>query len=380
MRQSPSSRILAGTLGFLVARLVWFLSLSWDGLIAYGDLLHYAYFAALPGWPLLDYWAEYPPLFPWLLEGLYRLTVSQVTFLYALVALFSLAQGLCLGLVWALAAEIFPSQAGRRALTYAALTVGLLYTWGQFDALVVAFTLGGVYLWHRERPVAAGLLVGLGTLSKWFPLLVLPAWLRRRRRAGRKALLAGSALVLAGWALAWHLSPTMARASLWSQSSKGSWETVWALLDGNLRTGLLGPMSDRLDPGKAAMPQGNPPRISPWVTLLPFGALGLWAWRRFHPQKPAQEMAFVGLTWVLFLLWSPGYSPQWVLYLLPWIVLSLPWERAALFGVTLVLVNLAEWPVALSRGLFAALWWLIPLRTLLIALLGMAFWEAANRE
>ena len=39
-------------------------------------------------------------------------------------------------------------------------------------------------------------------------------------------------------------------------------------------------------------------------------------------------IAFLGVTWCLFLIWSPGYSPQWVLYLLPLILLV----AGAIFG------------------------------------------------
>ncbi len=369
-------RILQGSLWFLLARLVALLSLSWEGLVAHNDLLFFYRLAALPGWPFVHHWAEYPPLFSWFIEALYRLMPSQLGFVYLLAFLISLAQGVSLGLLWALAEEVFPTEAPRRALAYGLLTVGLLYAWGYYDPLVVVLTLGGVYLWRRERPWGAGALLGLGILSKWFPALVFPAWFRRRGSAARRALAPAVGLTLLVWGLAYALAPNMALASLMSQMSKGSWETVWALIDGNLRTGLFGPLSTRFDPQQATVTYGNPSRLSPWVTLLPFLALGLWAWRRFRPHQVAQEMAFIGLTSALFFLWIPGYSPQWVLYLLPWIFLSLPWPRALLFGLTLTLIHLVEWPLALSRGMFTALWWIIPLRTFLIALLGLAFWEA----
>ncbi|HEY57067.1 MAG TPA: DUF2029 domain-containing protein [Anaerolineae bacterium] len=374
-------RILQGSLWFLLARLVALLSLSWEGLVAHNDLLFFYRLAALPGWPFVHYWAEYPPLFSWLIQALYRLMPSQPGFVYLLAFLISVAQGVSLGLLWALAEEGFPDEAPRRALAYGMLTtVGLLYAWGCYDPLVVAFTLGEVYLWRREHLWGAGTLLGLGILSKWFPALVFPAWFRRRGSAALRALVPAVGLTLIVWGLAYAMAPNMALASLMSQMSKGSWETVWALIDGNLHTGLFGPLPTRFDPQQATVTYGNPPRLSPWVTLLPFLALGWWAWRRIRPQQAAHEMAFIGLTSALFFLWVPGYSPQWMLYLLPWVFLSLPWPRALLFGLTLTLIHLMEWPLALSRGMFTALWWIIPLRTFLIALLGLAFWEAATAK
>jgi hypothetical protein len=91
-------------------------------------------------------------------------------------------------------------------------------------------------------------------------------------------------------------------------------------------------------------------------------------------------MAFLGLTWCLFLLWSPGWSTQWVFYLLPFILLALPEREALLFALTLVFINLLEWPVLLSRGYNWGLWLTITIRTLLIVLLAVAFWQEVKRE
>ncbi|HNT53818.1 MAG TPA: hypothetical protein PKG95_03845, partial [Anaerolineaceae bacterium] len=51
----------------------------------------------------------------------------------------------------------------------------------------------------------------------------------------------------------------------------------------------------------------------------------------------------------------------------------LPEKEAVLLGVTFTLVNLLEWPVLLSRGLFWALPLTIILRALLLLLLAVRF-------
>jgi hypothetical protein len=149
-------------------------------------------------------------------------------------------------------------------------------------------------------------------------------------------------------------------------------------LDGNLQTGNFGPEIERLDPATAALPVGRPSLVPPWASLVVFGALGLLLWLRSRLRGPwnlRAVLAFVGLTWVIFLLWSPGWSPQWVLYLLPLILLVLPRRLALLLTGALILVNLLEWPLMLSRGYFQALPLTIILRTLLLALLGLQFWQ-----
>ena len=46
-----------------------------------------------------------------------------------------------------------------------------------------------------------------------------------------------------------------------------------------------------------------------------------------------------------------------------------------LFAALLILINLLEWPLLLSRGMFWGLYLTVPLRTALIALLGYDYWR-----
>jgi hypothetical protein len=170
--------------------------------------------------------------------------------------------------------------------------------------------------------------------------------------------------------------------------SKSSWETVWALLDGNYATGNFGPIADHLDPALATVPLGNPPRIPTWLTLGAFGLL--YAYLFFGRQtmvrrpssvvhRPPSTVAFTGLTWCIFLLWSRGWSPQWQMLLVPLILLALPLQRAVLFSVVFGIVNFVEWPVLLSRGWSWSLWLTVPVRTLLIVLLATEFYSVWRR-
>jgi hypothetical protein len=173
-------------------------------------------------------------------------------------------------------------------------------------------------------------------------------------------------------------SPSLTLASISSQGSKGSWETVWALLDGNFQTGNFGSEAERFDATAARLPRGEPARLPPWLTLIPFAVLGAWLWWKARLQDDRAVVAFLGLTWCIFLIWSPGWSPQWVLYLLPLILLALPEREGLLLALALVMINLLEWPVMLSRGYNWGLWLTIPVRTLLIVLLAVEFWKSVN--
>ncbi|HEX2027314.1 MAG TPA: glycosyltransferase 87 family protein [Nitriliruptorales bacterium] len=92
-----------------------------------------------------------------------------------LAALDLLAVGLLVGLL---------PRLGRRrhlAVAYAWNPLAVLAVGhsGHVDVLVVLALLLATAVWQRDRPLAAGLLVGAAGAVKLFPLLVLPAFLRR---------------------------------------------------------------------------------------------------------------------------------------------------------------------------------------------------------
>jgi hypothetical protein len=236
-------------------------------------------------------------------------------------------------------------------------------------------------LWVFEgREASAGVAIAIGTLTKFFPALALPmVWRWSGWRRALMVIFLTLLITLAVYAGLYAASPAQTLASLRSQAAKGSWETVWALVDGNFNTGNFGPEAERYDPSTAQQLRGNPARLPSWLTLIPFAALGGWLFWRVRLRSMRAAMAFLGVTWCLFLLWSPGYSHQWVLYLLPIILLVLPMRQAWLFAIILTLVNLLEWPVMLSRGYNWGLWLTISLRTMIWILLAIEFWRGANK-
>ena len=256
MQRSSTLRTLPVAV-FLFVRLSILLALPIDGLRGYGDFYHFFNLASLPGLPFLQYWAEFPPVFPFLSEIILALSGGQEHVYTYLLALLLLAADLgSLLLFIRLAARLDDQSSSWRPLIYAAALGGLAYAWWYFDSLAVFFTLLALELaFSRRSAVLSGLALGLGILTKLFPILLLPAlwrWLPPRRAAWISAAAAG--LVIAVYGGLWAASPAFTLASLQSQSAKGSWETVWALLDGNLQTGNFGAEIERLDPATAALP------------------------------------------------------------------------------------------------------------------------------
>ncbi len=362
---------------FLVARLMIIITLPLEGLYGFGDIKHFYNLAQL-GWPYLDFWVEFPPVFPYISLLIYKLAgIREHNYVYLLIIFLSVVQALTLFVFIKLCEIAYHEKEARwRIFMYTILTVGLVYGWWYFDPLAVLFTILGIYYILSGRDTLAGLAIAVGILVKLFPILIIPSvWLfTTRRRALKLTLIAiGTALII--YFVLYIVSPSYTIASLSSQFNKGSWETIWALFDGNFKTGNFGSLVERLNPIFAFDLQGNPARLSPVLTLLLFLIVGAYIFFRTRLDGPIPLIAFIGLTWCIFLIWSPGWSPQWVLYLIPLILLTLDERDAVLMTIILILVNLLEWPVLLSRGYQWGLWLTIPLRTLVMVLLAWLWYQ-----
>ena len=365
---------------FVIGRVILFLSLPLEGIRGYGDLWNF-YNQSRLGVPFLDYWTEFPPLFPFLAYFVGFLTGDQQhSFDYLLIGIFTAAQAGSLSFFVKINQMTHEEteQKGRNLL-YFSLLLTLFYGWGYFDPVAVFFMMAAMYALTKGRDLSAGFMVTLGALTKWFPIMVVPVILKKKpwkRALVVMIFIAGIMAVV--WGSLFVFNPEMTQASLTAQIKKGSWETLWALIDGNLRTGNFVSEVDRLSPQTASQSSGNKPKVSPWITLLIFAGIGFWLFLKTKLQDSRQLVSFVGLTFIIFFLWSPGYSPQWLLYLLPLIILSLPASEAGLFGIVLVLIHLLEWPVLLSRGFFWSLYLIVPLRTLVMTLLGFRFYHLTH--
>jgi uncharacterized membrane protein len=180
----------------------------------HNDLPVYAYYADLMhqgDLPYRDFAFEYPPVAaPVLALGgvagaaHYEVGFGVVAFLLAVAVVM---------LTGAVAGRTGGDRrVGLIAGAFALLLCGSLIR-TRFDLAPVALTLGSLLLFCRGRPHAAFVVLGLGTLTKGFPLVVAPvalAWLaargERRAALGGLAALAATVVAIAGLAVA--ISPS----------------------------------------------------------------------------------------------------------------------------------------------------------------------------
>lgn len=333
--------------------------------------------------PFIGYWSEHLPLFPFLSVGLYRLADlllggSFRIYAYLLAALMTAFDCGSLILFVRLARHLWDDQAAERlAWTYAILFVPLIFSFWTFEPLTTFWVLLALYLLVVGRDGGSALAVSLGTLTKLVPLLIAPAVvLMRPRRRWVTYLLIVAVATASVAAVLLGLGGEYAVASFRAVLGRNSYQTVWALIDGNVATGLVAPAESRLDPAAVTALAGHPARVPAWLRTAFFGLVGLLVFLQAELRgSPRRLVAFVGLTLTIFFLWSKGWSPQWQLFLFPLILLSLPYRRAWLYVLALSLVSFVEWPLLLSRGAGYGLYLTVPLRTGLFVVLGVDLWK-----
>lgn len=257
---------------------------------------------------------------------------SRAYFLVNLVLLL----GFGLLTVWAVTAVLRRTggRDGDVLLVAAAPTLVLAGTIN-WDLVAVAAAVLALLAWVRDRPLLAGVLIGLGTAAKLFPLFILGPLLvlcLRRRQLAAYGRTVGGAVV--AW-VAVNL-PVLVRYP-------DGWLEFWRF---NADRG-----ADFGSIWYASLLLGHPVPAVNTVAVAVLGVLcaGIAALARWAPRPPsAAQLAF--LVVAAFLLTNKVYSPQYVLWLLPLAVLArahVPFGRTlrdwAIWQATEVLYWVAVW-------------------------------------
>jgi uncharacterized membrane protein len=203
-----------------------------------------------------------------------------------------------------------------RAALMTALAPGLiLAAFINWDLLAMALTAGGIAAWAARREFLAGALLGLGVAAKFYPLLMFAALLLLCLRTGK---IREFSRALAGGVIAWlvvNVPIALAATAGWgrfyafSRSRGADWGSVWYMFE-HFSVPVLGNPSI-----------GELNLISSGLFALAFvaiAALTLAAPRR--PRLP--QLCFLLLA--SFLMLNKVWSPQYVIWLVPFAVLARP--------------------------------------------------------
>jgi uncharacterized membrane protein len=222
---------------------------------------------------------------------------------------------LLLSLCAAVAAGCLYLMDAHRVVWFALAPTLALQVFVNWDMLAVALATAATLAFFRRRDGWAGLLIGLGMAAKLYPGLLLVPFAAERlrgRQPDRAILLWWSAG--ATW-LVVNLPFAAKGLSGWWEffrfngARPADWDSGWILLCRHL---------------SACLPTG----LIDLASIVLLVALVSWVWlakRRREPDFPRWQLAFPIL--VLFLLVGKVYSPQFSLWLLPWLVLVLPGPR-----------------------------------------------------
>jgi uncharacterized membrane protein len=193
-----------------------------------------------------------------------------------------------------------------------ALILAAFINW---DLLAMALTAGGIAAWAARRGLLAGALLGLGVATKFYPLLVFAALLLLCLRGGQirefcRALAAGLiAWLVVNVPIALAATAGWGRFYAFSRSRGADWGSVWYMFEHFSLPVIGNPSVDELN----------------WVSsgclaiaFIAIAVLALAAPRR--PRLP--QLCFLLLA--TFLMLNKVWSPQYVIWLVPFAVLARP--------------------------------------------------------
>jgi uncharacterized membrane protein len=238
-------------------------------------------------------------------------------------------------LICAAALVVFVSRTNLRRRPWDGLLIALspvlaLTATINWDLFAVALAAAGMMLWARSRPLAAGVLIGLATAAKLYPVLLLLALFLLCLRAGRMRAFGAA---LGGAVLSWlvvNLPVILLARDGWSEFYSFSrtrgvdYGSVWLII---------------------MQRSGNPlSNVSVYVAaLMILLTAGIAAIVFYAPRRPRfAQVAF--LLVAALILSNKVYSPQYVLWLLPLAVLARPrWRDLLIWQGAEVLYFVGIW-------------------------------------
>ncbi|MQA03496.1 MAG: DUF2029 domain-containing protein [Streptosporangiales bacterium] len=309
---------------------------------------------------------EYPVEYPVVIGGVMQVIATLVRplsddpgtrgYLFYLLNVLLMA-GAAIGTAWALVRTLGRHRPYDAVLFAAApgLVVAAFINW---DLLAVFLTAATMLAWARQRPGWAGVLLGLAVATKFYPFILLGPLFVLCLRAGKLRAFFSTLVAAVGTWLALNVPIALAAPAGWgrfyefSQTRPADWGSTWYLVQ-NLMPGFFG----------SAPADGEPPPLLNPVGTISFGLLctGIALLILLAPERPRwPQVAF--LTLAAFLVTNKVWSPQYVLWLLPFLVLARPrwrsflvWQAAEILyflGIWWYLYDLAEPDKGLPPALY----------------------------
>jgi hypothetical protein len=218
----------------------------------------------------------------------------------------------------------------RRALYFALAPSLALYAFHNWDLLAVVLMAAGLYAFWRKRDGVSGAFLGAGAATKLAPGLIVPALALARWRTDRRAavrLVVWSAVLFAAFNVPMMIVNIRGWSMPWTFQSERfpNFETHWYMVFRHL--GRFGSQSFWFG--------GSYGKLTSALSLVFFLVFGSMLLRAESKREVVRPYATSFGLLIIFLLTNKVFSPQYVLWLLPFFVLvKIPWYGFAAFTVT----------------------------------------------
>jgi hypothetical protein len=400
-------RVLIAT--FIALRLILFIALQpyylddvERGIGTNGDRLYHYALSSLASedlYPFRDWWSEFPPIWYITTTTAYVILGEDATYdkwsLILGMLMLASETGVMLVLMRLGTHLHNPNTGMALAWVYSVLALPLIFMWWNFDSLVTLTALMGLYFILKRSDIPAAVWIAIGALTKFVPLLIFGAVIRFMRpvRMARFIVIALGVVILA-YLPFFAINAEFTSISLTAQFGKPSYQTVWALIDGNYATGNFGSIESHFyAEGVDEDPFERQPAVVPsWLRLLIAAGIGAWVFLRTQRRDAIGVTAFFGITLLIFYLQSQGFSPQWLTLIIPLVLLVHPNRNGVYMALMLSLLAFIEYPLIFSRtgetgGLVTPessmfmLWVIVVVvRTLLLAGIAFSFYTKLRQQ
>lgn len=226
------------------------------------------------------------------------------------------------------------------AMLVAASPVLLVSATINWDLLAVAMTSVAILAWTRERSVWAGVLIGLGTATKLYPVLLLgPMLLVALRAPDRPAALRRFAGTAVAAVLTW--TAVNVPVALWARDGWASFFEFNADRDAEFGSIWYALRILGQEYGLSILPDDGINRLAMGAGLILLGLIVIVAVTAPEPPRLTQ-LAFLAVA--AFLLVNKVWSPQYSLWLLPLAALARPrWRDLLIWQGAELLYFAAVW-------------------------------------
>jgi uncharacterized membrane protein len=297
------------------------------------------YFADVP----FDKQVEYPvvlgevmQVIAWIARKLELDHVAQAVRFYDVTVVLL---GICLVVGVLLMAAVAGPTRRWDALWYAISPAVILAAYINWDLVAGALSMGMLLAWARKRQVLAGVLLGLAIATKFYPLMFLGAlFLLTLRSARWRPFLVTAGAAAGAWLVvnvpfmifAWD---GWRRFYVFSQERGVDWGSPWLFFQ-RKGWGILG--------------EGDVSKLG--MVALAVLCLGIAVLAMTAPRRPRlAQICFLALA--AFMMTNKVWSPQFVLWLVPFAVLARPqWKTLVLWQLAEIWYFVSIWLYLLSQS------------------------------